>query len=360
MKQHSHFAVLTRVVVAAAVLFGSPAFAQTLQGAGTTFPYALYEKWFAEYKKHAPAVKFHYKPVGSANAVDELIQHKADFATTDTPLTDDQLKRASQALGGDILQIPAVLGAIVPVYNIDGVGNEVKFTGAALAGIYLGKITNWNDPIIADANPNISFPNEKIVVVHRSDPNDTSYLWTAYLSHISPDWKSGPGEGMQVKWPTGLAVKGEDGVEDLVDGPKRDYNMEDNLVSAIPNSIGYLQLHYAIENKLPYGDVQNSAGIFVRASESSVIDAASSETHAVPDIFRETLPDESSKTGYPISSFTWFIVPAKMQDPAKAKAMSDFLTWMLKDGQTTAAALHFVQLPDNVVEKALTEAAKIK
>jgi phosphate transport system substrate-binding protein len=358
MKRFDHCAILIRITLAS-ILFASHGSAQTLQGAGSALSYSLYSKWFGDYRKHNPTIRIHYQPAGSSSGIDDLIRRKIDFSTTDIPLTEEQLKRASQELGASILQIPAVLDAVVPIYKVNGVDTELKFTGTALAGIYLGKITRWNDPEISNANPNVSLPDEKIIVIHRSDDSDTSYLWTGFLSHVSPDWKAGPGEGSKVKWPVGLGAKGDDGVEDLVVGPTGNYGVMD-LVSSIPNSIGYVRLHYAIENKLPYGDVQNSSGAYVRATESSVMDAASSETRAAREMFRVSLADEPNQTGFPISSFTWILVPAKMQNKAKAKAMADFLTWMLRDGQGTAESLHFIKLPTNVVDRALAEIAKIQ
>jgi phosphate transport system substrate-binding protein len=294
---------------------------QTLQGAGSTSPYELYSKWFESYRKLHSDVKIHYRPTGSSVGIDELNSGRVDFAASEVPVTDEQLKAAKAKYGSDILEVPSTIGAVVPIYKIDGVRSELKFTGAALAGIYLGKITMWNDPEIADANPYVSLPNKKIVVVHRSDVSDATYLWTDFLSRVSPEWKAGPGTGLTVKWPVGMGAKGDDGVEDLVVGPVNNYGITD-LVSSMSNSIGYVQLHYAIENQLPYGDVQSASGGFVRAAESSVMAAAAS---AVPDNFRGSIENEPGPGVYPISSFTWFIVPLKTKDPSKAKTMADFL-----------------------------------
>jgi phosphate transport system substrate-binding protein len=232
---------------------------------------------------------------------------------------------------------------------------RVEVYRSSVSGNLSGQNQDVGDPEIADANPNVSLPDEKIIVVHRSDDSDTTYLWTEFLSRVSPEWKAGPGTGLNVKWPVGFGAKGDDGVEDLVISPTGDYGTND-LVSGISNSIGYVQLHYAIENRLPYGDVQSATGGFVRAAESSVMAAAAS---AIPDNFRGSIESEPGQGVYPISSFTWFIVPLKMKDPSKAKAMADVLKWMLKDGQTSVDALHYVKLPQSVVDKAMQELSRI-
>jgi phosphate transport system substrate-binding protein len=252
-----------------------------------------------------------------------------------------------------------VLGAVVPIYRVDGVDAELKFTGPALGGIYLGKITRWNDPAIADRQPDVSLPDDKIVVVHRSDSSDTTYLWTDFLSAASPEWRAGPGTGLNVKWPVGIGVSGDDGVEELVVGPRADFRIDD-VIRGIPNSIGFVQLHFAIEQKLPYGDVQNSSGAFARAAPSSITAEAVSEAEAFPDAFRRLLVNEPRPTGYPIASFTWILVPANIRDKAKAEAMADFLRWALRDGQPIAEYLHYVRVPPQVVDAALGEVAKLQ
>lgn len=339
-------------------IFSALACGQTLHGVGSTFPYPLYSEWSKSYTTVNHTVKLHYKPTGSPKGIEELIEGKADFAATETTLTDEELKMARQKLGTDLLQVPTVLGAVVPIYTVEGADVELKFTGAALAGIYLGKITHWNDPEIVEANPGVQLPDAKIIVVHRSDDNDTTYLWTDFLSSVSPEWKAA-GKGLNVKWPVGLGVKGDDGMEDLVVGPLRTY-LIDSVVSSIPNSIGYVQLHYAIEHQLPYGDVQNASGAFVRATESSIMAEAASAAKSIPDAYRSSLVNVPSPIGYPISSFTWILVPANMRDKGKAKAMADFLRWMLKDGQSSAEALHYVRLPLSIVDAAFAEVAKLQ
>jgi phosphate transport system substrate-binding protein len=340
------------------LLFSGLASPQTLHGVGSAFPTPLYSQWFRTYEKANPKVKLHFKPAGSAAGISELIDGKADFAATETPLTDDQRKAAQQKLGSEILQIPTTLGAVVPIYRVDGADAELKFTAGALAGIFLGKITKWNDPAIADANPGVSLPDNNIVVVHRSDPSDTTLLWTDFLSEVSPQWKAGPGTGLSVKWPVGIGVSGDDGIEELVVGPKNDIKIDD-VIRGIPNSIGYVQLHFAIEQKLPYGDVESSQGAFVRAAESSIMAEAASAA-AVPDAFRKPLVNAPSPTGYPISTFTWILVPSNPRDKGKSKAIADFLRWALQEGQATAERLHYIPLPPEIVEEALGEVSKLQ
>jgi phosphate transport system substrate-binding protein len=352
--------MLKRIAFISAFAFSAVLHAQVLHGVGSTSQYPLFSEWSKNYKKVNSAVKLHYTPTGSAKGIEKFLEGKADFVATDKALTDQQLQSARQSLGADILQIPMVLGAVVPVYSVDGVDAELKFTGAALAGIYLGKITRWNDQEIADANPGVQLPDAAIKVVHRSDDSDTTYLWTTFLSDVSKEWKAGPGKGLNVQWPVGLGAKGDDGVEDLVIGPRIAMSTRvDDYVKNISNSIGYLQLHYAIERNLPYGDVENASGGFARAAASSITAEATSAAKESPDAYRRSLADVPSEKGYPISSFTWILVPAEMRDKAKAKAMSDFLKWMLKDGQGAAAELHYVRLPTEIAENAAGEAAKL-
>lgn len=335
------------------IALGPTAVAQTLQGAGSLLPYPLYSKWIEHYHKLHPTVKIHYQPVGPTAGIEDMLAGKADFAASDTPLEDQQLQALKTKFGSDVLQIPTALNAVVPIYRVDGVNAELKFTSAALAGIYLGTITTWDDPAIADANPNVSLPNKKIVVIYRSDSSETTYQWTAFLSRVSPEWKSGPGTGLTVKWPVGHGVKAEDGMEDLVIGPTGNYGTAD-LLTGLSNSIGYIQLRYAVEKGLPYGDVQSESGGFVRAAQSSVLAAAKAD----PAHLR-SIENEPGVGAYPIASVAWLVVPAKLSDEAKTRAMADFLKWTLTDGQSIAAALHYVVLPVAVVDQTLAEIAKI-
>ena len=353
--------MLKRIAWISAFVFSALLHAQVLHGTGSTTQYPLFSEWSKSYRKVDPAVHLHYTPTGSSRGVEEFLDGKADFVATDEMLTEDQLKAAGQKLGSDILRIPMGLGAVVPIYSVEGVRVELKFTGAALAGIYLGKITRWNDAEIANANPDVQLPDAPIKVVHRSDESDTTYLWTEYLSSISPEWKAGPGKGLSVRWPVGLGAKGDDGVENLVVGPRTagSYSIDD-FPENISNSIGYVQLHYAIERNLPYGDVENASGGFSRATASSLMAESASAAKETPDAYRRSLAGVPSETGYPISSFTWILVPARMHDKDKAKAMAGFLKWMLEDGQNIAAELHFVRLPNSIVQQAAPEAAKLQ
>jgi phosphate transport system substrate-binding protein len=350
---------LKRIAFISAFVFSALLRAQVLHGVGSTSEYSLFAEWFKHYKSVNPAVKLHYSPTGSSRGVEEFLEGKADFVATGEVLTEQQLQSARQRLGADVLQIPMVVGAVVPVYSVDGVDTELKFTGAALAGIYLGKIRRWNDPEIADANPGVSLPDATITVVHRSDDSDTTYLWTEYLSKVSPEWKAGPGMGLKVNWPAGLGARGDDGIEDLVVGPRLLNVRVDDFPKNISNSIGYVQLHYAIERNLPYGDVENEPDAFARATPSSLMAEAASAAAESPNAYRASLAGVPSTTGYPISSFTWIVVPAEMKDKSKAKAMGDFLKWMLMKGQDSAAELHYVRLPEAIVEDAQAEVAKL-
>ncbi|MBV8113324.1 MAG: phosphate ABC transporter substrate-binding protein PstS [Silvibacterium sp.] len=348
-----------RVAVLAVCFVSALLHAQTLHGVGSTAQYPLFEDWIKSYKKSNPGVKLHFTPTGSNRGIEEFLEGRTDFVATDIMPAGAQLQTAKQRLGGDILQVPMALDAVVPIYSVDGVNTELKFTAAALAGIYLGKITRWDDPEIADANPGVSLPSETIKVVHRSDDNDTTYLWTEYLSRVSPEWKAGPGAGLNVNWPVGLGAKGDDGVEDLVIGPKVTYDVDD-FPKALSNSIGYIQLHYAIERNLPYGDVENASGAIVRAAPSSIMAEAASATESMPNAYRGLLTDVASPTGYPIASFTWILVPANMQDKAKTKAMAGFLKWMLNEGQYSVVMQHYVKLPPAIIESAAAEVAKLR
>ena len=310
-----------------------PAAAQTtLNGAGATFPYPMYSKWFSEYHKLHSDIQINYQSIGSGGGIRQVIAGTVDFGASDGPMTDDQLKEAKQK----ILHLPTVMGADVPAYNIPGVNAELKFTPEALAGIFLGKITKWNDKAIASANPGVSLPDKDIIVVHRSDGSGTTYIWTDYLAKVSPEWQSTAGKGTSVKWPIGLGGKGNEGVA--------------GMVRQLPGSIGYVELIYAVQNNIPYGSVKNSAGNFLKASLESVTAAAASSPKMPPD-FRVSITNAPGKDAYPISSFTWLLIPAQSKDPAKGKILADFLNWMVTDGQKMTAALSYAPLPEGVVEK---------
>ena len=310
-----------------------PVLGQTqLNGAGATFPYPMYSKWFNEYNKLHPDVQINYQSIGSGGGIRQVLNGTVDFGASDGPMTDEQLKEAKTK----ILHIPTVLGADVPAYNVPGVNGEIKFTPEALAGIFLGKISNWSDPAIARVNPGVNFPNQSIIVVHRSDGSGTTYIFTDYLSKVSKEWEATVGKGTSVKWPVGLGGKGNEGVA--------------GQIRQLQGSIGYVELIYAIQNKISYGSVRNAAGNFVKASLDGVTEAAAS-VKTMPADFRVSITNAPGKTAYPISSFTWLLIPVQAKDPKKGKIIADFLDWMVNDGQKMTGQLSYAPLPANVVEK---------
>jgi phosphate transport system substrate-binding protein len=316
-----------------AMLAAAPAWAQNINAAGATFPYPIYSKWFDEYHKLHPNVQINYQSIGSGGGIRQLLDKTVDFGASDGPMTDEQLQQA----GFKILHFPTVLGAAVPSYNIPGVTGELKFTPEALAGIFLGKVTKWNDPVIAGANPGVKLPADDIVVIHRSDGSGTTYIWTDYLSKVSADWQSKVGKNTSVNWPVGLGGKGNEGVA--------------GLLKQTPDSIGYVELIYAIQNSLPYGTVKNSSGEFIKASLAGVSAAAAGAAKSMPEDFRVSITNPPGKDAYPISSFTWLLIPEQIQDPAKKAAIKDFLTWMLTSGQQFCEPLAYAKLPKEVVAK---------
>ena len=328
------------------VLLALPVLGQTtLNGAGATFPNPIYSKWFSEYQKIHSDIQVNYQPIGSGGGIQQVIAATVDFGASDMPMTDGQLKDAENKLKTKVLNIPTVLGAVVPAYNIPGVSAELKFTPDALAGIFLGRISNWNDPALSAANPGVKFPNQDIIVVHRSDGSGTTYIWTDYLSKVSPDWKAQVGSGTSVKWPKGMGGKGNEGVA--------------GFVRQLPGSIGYVELIYALQNKIPYGSVRNAAGAFLKASLEGVTAAAAS-VPKMPADFRVSITNAPGKDAYPISSFTWLLIPQQSKDPAKGKILADFLTWMVADGQKLTSALSYAPLPDNVVGKVKETIKQVK
>jgi phosphate transport system substrate-binding protein len=311
----------------------------SITGAGATFPYPMYSKWFDEYHKKDTNIQINYQSIGSGGGIKQVTEGTVDFGASDGPMNDEQLKAFQEKHGYGILHFPTVLGAAVPVYNIPGVSADLNFTPAALAGIFLGKITKWNDPAIAGANKGVNLPANDIVVLHRSESSGTTYIWTDYLSKVSDDWKSKVGRAAAVNWPVGLGGKGSEGVS--------------GLVKQTPNSLGYVELIYAIQNKMPYGNVQNSSGTFVKADLASVTAAAAGAAKSMPDDFRVSITDAPGKTAYPISSFTWLLIPAKIPDASKRDAIKGFVKWMLADGQNDTEALSYARLPKEVVAKEL-------
>jgi len=309
-----------------------PVVAQTtLNGAGATFPYPMYSKWFTEYHNLHSDIQINYQSIGSGGGIRQVLAGTVDFGASDGPMTDEQLSQSKIK----ILHVPTVLGAVVPAYNAPGVSGEVKFTPDVLANIFLGKITNWNDKSIAAANPGVKFPDQPIIVVHRSDGSGTTYIFTDYLSKVSPEWQGGVGKGTSVKWPVGLGGKGNEGVA--------------GVVRQMQGAIGYVELIYAVQNNIPYGVVRNSSGAFIKASLDSVTAAAAS-VKSMPADFRVSITNAPGKDAYPISSFTWLLIPTQSKEAAKGKIIQDFLTWMLVDGQKMTAALTYAPLPENEVE----------
>ncbi len=302
----------------------------TLNAAGATFPYPIYSKWFNEYHKLHPNVTINYQSIGSGGGIRQLSAGTVDFGASDMPLKDDLL----QKLNLHITQFPTVLGAVVPSYNIPGVQATLKFTPAALAGIYLGKITKWNDPEIRKNNPGVKLPAKDITVVHRSDGSGTTFVWTDYLSKVSPEWKSKVGSNTSVQWPVGLGGKGNEGVA--------------GVVKQTPYAMGYVELIYALQNNMAYGLVQNSSGNFVKASLETAKDAAAGAASEMQNDVRVSITDPPGKDAYPICSFTYLLIPDHIADAAKRDAIKDFLHWMLTDGQGMVESLDYGQLPESV------------
>jgi phosphate transport system substrate-binding protein len=332
-----------RTLIAGALWIGMAAAASAqllINGAGATFPYPIYAKWFDEYHKLNPQAQINYQSQGSGAGIRQLQAGTVDFGASDSPMTDEQIAKA----GTEVIHFPTVLGAVVATYAVPGVNQDLNFTPDALAGIFLGKINRWNDPELARANPGVTLPTSGIVVVHRSDGSGTTFVWTDYLSKVSAAWKSEVGAGTAVKWPTGLGAKGNEGVA--------------GIVKQTPNSIGYVELVYAIQNKMLYGRVRNAAGSFVRAELRTVTAAAA--TTKMPDDFRVSITNPLGKDAYPISSFTWLLVPARIQDAQKRKVITDFLRWMLTGGQRMAEPLGYAPLPTAVVGKELKAISQVR
>jgi len=338
---------ITATLVALLAL-GGVLLAQNLliNGAGASFPYPIYSKWFSEYNKKNPTIQINYQSVGSGAGIKQATEGTVDFGASDGPMNDEQLKAYSDKHGSGILHFPTVLGAAVPTYNVPGVDATLNFTPEALAGIYLGKVTKWNDPAIAGANKGVKLPADDIVVVHRSDGSGTSYIWTDYLSKVSDEWKSKVGKNTSVNWPVGLGGKGNEGVT--------------GLVKQTPNAIGYVELIYAAQNKIPYGTVKNSSGAFVKADLAGVSAAAAAAAKEMPDDFRVSITNAPGKGAYPISSFTWLLIPEKFTDATKRDAMKGFLKWALTDGQGLVEDLSYAKLPKAVVDKELKAINKVQ
>ena len=324
---------MIRRIVLMCLALALPAFGQTtLNGAGATFPYPMYSKWFSEYHKLHPDVEINYQSIGSGGGIRQVLAQTVDFGASDGPMTDEQLSQAKVK----ILHIPTVLGAVVPAYNVPGVTAALRFSPAVMAGICLGKITSWNDPLIAKDNPGVKLPGSSIIVVHRSDGSGTNYIFTDYLSKISPEWKETVGKGTSVKWPVGLGAKGNEGVA--------------GMIRQMEGGFGYIELIYAVQNNIAYGELKNAAGEWVKASLQGATAAAASVKN-MPADFRVSITNAPGKEAYPISSFTWLLIPTQAKDAARGKILVDFLDWMLDNGEKMTAQLDYAPLPDNVAAK---------
>ena len=313
-----------------------------LNGAGATFPYPIYSKWFSDYNKLHPDIQINYQSIGSGGGIRQLLSGTVDFGASDVPMNDEQLGQAKTK----ILHFPTVLGAVVPIYNISGVSRELNFTGEVLADIYLGKITKWNDPEIAKYNNGVSLPAQDIVVVHRSDGSGTTYVWTDYLSKVFTEWQSKVGRNASVNWPVGLGGKGSEGVT--------------GLVKETPGALGYVELTYALQNKIAYGRVRNAAGVFVKAGIAGVTAAAAGYATVMPEDFRISITNAPGESAYPIASFTYLLIPTRIENATKKKVITDFLGWMLNDGQEDAEPLTYAPLPKEVVAKELKQISQIQ
>jgi phosphate transport system substrate-binding protein len=329
----ANFVKNTLIAVGLVVLAMGSAQAQKLTAAGATFPYPIYSKWFSEYSAAHPGVQVNYASIGSGGGIAQVTKGLVDFGASDMPMTDEMLASSPVKL----IHLPTVLGAVVPVFNVPGV-NDLRFSGEVLADIYLGKISNWNDARIAKENPDAKLPDQKILVVHRSDGSGTSFIWTDFLSKVSKDWAGGPGKGTALSWPTGVGGKGNDGVA--------------GLVRQMPGAIGYVELIYALQNHISFGSVKNAAGNWIKASIQGVTDAAAS-IKQMPADYRVSITNAPGANAYPISSFTYLLIPVQGKNPANRAVMKDLFSWILKSGESEASALSYAPLPENLVEKEL-------
>lgn len=318
----------------------------SLNGAGATFPEPIYSKWFYEYHKQHPTEVINYQSVGSGGGIGQFLQGNVDFGASDDPLSDEQISEYRNKYNATALHFPTVLGADVPSYNIPGVTEELNFTPEALAGIFLGKITKWNDVEIAKVNPTVKLPANDILIVHRSDGSGTTYVWTDYLSKVSDEWKAKVGRGTTVKWPVGMGANGNNGVSDAV--------------KQTTDSLGYVELQFAVQKHLAYGRVRNPFGNFVKADLGSVTAAATDAANAIPDDFRVSITNVEGRNAYPVSSFTWLLIPSRIPDARKKQAVINFLHWMLTTGQDYAEPLFYSQLPREVIEKETLAISRIE
>ncbi len=325
--------LVSLITMAAMVAGVSPVVAQHLTGAGGTFPNPIYQRWFTEYGQSHPGVQINYQSVGSGAGIRQISQMIVDFGATDGPMNDKQLAESKQKL----LHIPTVLGAVVPAYNLPGVNTELKFSGDVIADIYLGKITKWNDPRIARDNPGVNLPDHTILPVYRSDGSGTNYIFTDYLSKVSPEFKQKIGSATSVEWPLGVGQKGNEGVA--------------GMIRNSPFSFGYVELIYAAQNHMLFGMVKNADGHWIKASTDTVSAAAAGAAKNMPADYRVSITNAPGPNSYPISSFTWLLIPNPSKDPAKGKVLHDFLEWMLDHGEAEAASMTYAPLPQAVAER---------
>ena len=316
--------------------------AQNINGAGATFPYPIYSRWFSEYSQAQPGVHINYQSIGSGGGIRQVSEGTVDFGATDGPMTDEQIGGAKVKT----MHIPTVLGAVVPVYNIPGINKDLNFSSDVIADIYLGKITKWNDPRLAKDNPGANLPDKAILPVYRSDGSGTTYIFTDFLSKVSADWKSRVGRNTSVKWPTGIGQKGNEGIA--------------GMVRQSPFSFGYVELIYAEQNKMPFGAVRNASGKFLKASTEGVTAAAAAVAKSMPADYRVSITNAPGADSYPISSFTWLLIPVHATDPGKAKALAGFLTWMLDHGEAEAAGMTYAPLPKPVQDMVRRSIAQVK
>lgn len=334
---------LLRVILIAAATAAIAVPAETINGAGATFPAPIYQKWFEEFHKAHPDIQINYQSIGSGGGIRQLTSGTVDFGASDMPMTDEQIKAITKY---HVLHFPTVLGGLVPTYNMPGVSGDLKFAPETLAGIYLGNIKKWNDPGLQRDNPGVKLPNEDITVIHRSDGSGTTFVWTDYLSKVSPQWKSKVGANTSVSWPVGLGGQGNEGVA--------------GLVKQTPYSIGYVELIYAVQTKMGYGSVKNAAGTFLKANFDTVTEAAAGAAKDMPADFRVSITNAPGKNAYPISSFTWLLIPDKIDNAAKKKSITEFLQWMMTTGQGLAQGMSYAPLPKTVVAKEEKQIALVK
>jgi phosphate transport system substrate-binding protein len=332
---------LAVIALIACSAFAAEPAPMTLTGAGSTFIYPMLSKWTREYRKTRPTLRISYEPVGSGRGISRVLAGNVDFGASDGPLSDTQIAHAERR----ILHIPVVLGAVVPAYNLPGVGREVRFTPSALAGIFLGKITRWNDPELARANPGLQLPARPITVVFRTDGSGTTYVWTDYLSRVDEAWKKQVGFGTTVRFPVGEGAQFNEGVRDVI--------------KSTPYAIGYLQSSYAVEGHVQYGPVENASGRFVMADAASITAAAVAAVAAMPADFRISIVNAAGADAYPVSSFSWLLVPVSFGDPAKRAAMTEFLKWALTDGQKLAAPMNYAPVPEAVASRVIASLSQI-